>query len=76
MRLFFWEKKKKEEPKPNFVSSDKDVLGAIRYVVDKNEDKYLHINDFIALLTEYQKKCKDYTQVALLAQIITELKKA
>ena len=73
---WFWQKNKQEKPIEHVAPTDADVLASIRYSVGENGDKYFHINDFIGLLTEYQKKCKDFNQMALLAQIITELKKA
>lgn len=72
---FFWQRKKKKSTE-NVVTTKADVVASIKYIVGGDNQKYLNINDFIALLTEYQKNCKDYTQIALLAQIITELKKA
>ena len=53
-----------------------NIEGEIRYVTTENGDKYLHIQDFNALLEKFKNSYTNPSTIIALDQIIDELNKA
>lgn len=73
---FFKKKSKTEDYKSKVIESTSEkVVANIKYYVDEDGDKYMHVKGFVAMLEEYKLSVKSPDVLLTLNELTNELNK-